>query len=313
MRFAIIGVGGAGGYFGARLAEAGHDVAFIARGDHLAAIRKDGLRVESIAGDVVVTNIRATDDPSTLEPADVVIIATKSWQVPEAARAIVPLVGPDTVVVPMQNGVEAIDQIAAVVGRAHTLGGVARIVSFRAGPGHIRHTGVDPSFEIGALDDHLASRVTRIRDAFASAKAAALVVSADIRVSIWKKLLFLAPWAGVGAVTRATLGALRTAPGTRRILEAAVVEIDAVARANGVALPSTAIADAMSYLDALPHHGTTSMQRDIVAGVPSELDSLCGAVVRIGARASVPTPTHRFLFDVLSLQEQIARDSVSRV
>ena len=166
MRIAIFGAGAVGGYFGARLAQAGEDVIFIARGEHLRAMRRDGLYVESILGDFRVTPVKATDDPASVGPVDVVLVGVKAWQVPEAAESMRPMVGPETFVVPLQNGVEAPDQLAAVLGKEHVLGGLCRIICARVAPGRIRHAGMEPYVAFGELDNRPSPRAERLRAAF---------------------------------------------------------------------------------------------------------------------------------------------------
>lgn len=311
-RFAVLGLGGAGGYFGARLVEAGHEVAFIARGEHLAEIRRAGLRVESPLGDVVARPAAATDDPRAIGPVPYVLLGVKTWQVPEAARAAAPLIGPATAVLPLQNGVEAPDQIAEALGREHALGGTARIISFIAGPGHVRHAGAAPAIELGELDDTLSPRAAALRDALAGCKGLTATIPADIRAAMWAKLMFISPLAGVGAVTRVPIGVLRAVPETRRLLARAIDEVEGVARARGIALPEDVAARTMSYVDAMPAGGTASMQRDIADGKPSELESLPGAVCRLGAAAGVPTPVHDFLRAALLPLELAARGPLPR-
>jgi 2-dehydropantoate 2-reductase len=309
MRFAVIGVGGAGGYFGARLAEAGHDVTFIARGQHLAAIRSSGLRVDSVDGDAVV-KAAATDDPGEVGGVDCVILGVKAWQVPQAAQSAASMVGPSTAVLPLQNGVEAPGQIAEAVGRDHALGGTARIIAFRAGPGHVVHTGAVPTIELGELDGTRSARVEALCQVLDEAKGVTATIPDDIRVAMWMKFLLIAGWSGVGAVTRAPIGTTRSVAGTRRLLEGAMAEVEQVAAAHGVQLPPGAVAATMAFVDGLPAHGTASLQRDIAAGQPSELESLNGAVTRLGAAVGVPTPVNAFLYDALLPQESRARGQI---
>jgi 2-dehydropantoate 2-reductase len=202
MRFAVIGAGGAGGYFGARLAEADHDVTIVARGAHLEAIRRDGLRLESVAGDVVV-HPAATDDPATGGAVDFVLLGVKAWQVAESARALAPMIGPETAVLPLQNGIDAADEIGFELGIEHALGGTA--ISFVAGPGYIKHTAAEPTLEIGELDSTPSARVAALREALERAKGVAVSCPSDIRVAMWTKFLFICSASGVGAVTRAPI------------------------------------------------------------------------------------------------------------
>ena len=309
MRIAVFGTGAVGGYFGGRLAQAGEDVVFIARGAQLRALRERGLRVESPKGDFSVVPAQATDDQDQVGTVDVVLVGVKAWQVSEAAEAMRPLVGPDTFVVPLQNGVEAPEQLAAVLGDDHVLGGLCRIVSFLVEPGHVRHAGLEPYVAFGELDDRPSGRAERLRAAFARAGVTAEVPS-DIRVAMWGKFLFIASFSGVGAVTRAPAGVLRSLPETRRLLEQAMHEVLAVAHARGIALPEQSIPNTMALIDGLPPEGTASMQRDIMAGRPSELESQNGAVVRLGQEVGVATPLHAFIYHSLTPLEMRARGRV---
>jgi 2-dehydropantoate 2-reductase len=306
VRIAIFGTGAVGGYFGGRLAQAGEAVVFIARGEQLRALQDRGLRVDSPKGDFTVRPVWATDDPAQVGPVDAVIVGVKAWQVTEAARAMHPLVGPETFVVPLQNGVEAPSQLAAVLGDGHVLGGLCRIISQVVESGHVRHAGLEPYVALGELDNRPSERAARLREALARAGVAA-EVPPDIGVAMWGKFLFIASFSGVGAVTRAPAGVLRSLPGTRRMLESAMHEVLAVARARGIDLPEESIPQTMRLIDGLPPGGTASMQRDIVAGRPSELESQNGAVVRLGREVAVPTPLHAFIYHSLLPLELRAR------
>ncbi|HJW91305.1 MAG TPA: 2-dehydropantoate 2-reductase, partial [Anaerolineales bacterium] len=184
MRVAVFGVGGVGGYFGGRLAQAGEEVIFISRGEHLRAMQADGLWVESLNGDFRVKPVQATADPAEVGAVDYVLLGVKTWQVPEAAEAIRPLVGKQTAVIPLQNGVEAPDQLAAVLGREHVLGGLCQIVSFIVAPGRIRHAGIDPQIAFGEIDGELSQRVENLRAAFEHAKVR-VDTPVDIRLAMW--------------------------------------------------------------------------------------------------------------------------------
>lgn len=309
MRIAIIGAGGVGGYFGGRLARAGNDVSFVARGEHLAALRRDGLRVRSVAGDFTVSPVRATDDPAEVGPTDAVLVATKTWQVAEACRAAAPLLGPDTVVVTLQNGVEAPAQAAEAVGRERVLPGVARIFSRVEAPGVVVHGGGPASVTFGEWEGPPTARVRRLREVLEAAGVAAATPD-DVQADLWAKFLFVVPMGGVGALARAPVGVLRGMPETRRLLEEAMGEILAVARARGIGLPDDAVARTLGFVDAQPAEGTTSLQRDVAAGRPSELEAWCGAVVRLGAECGVATPLHRVMYHALLPLERRARGEV---
>jgi len=306
MRFAIFGVGAIGGYFGGRLAQAGEDVTFIARGNHLQALRKKGLRVDSINGDFVLSPVTATDDPAQIGAVDVVMVGVKTWQVPEVAESIRPLIGEDTLVLPLQNGVEAPTQLVEILGREHVCGGLAKIFSFIAGPGHIRHSGVDPYIAIGELDNQHTARIETLLHAFTHAGIKA-EIPADITAALWAKFLFVASWGGIGAITRAPLGVIRSIKQTRRMLERSMQEIYEVARALKINLEQNTVSATMGFVDTLPPNGTTSMQRDIAGNRPSEIDSWSGAVVRFGRDAGVPVPVNEFIYNSLLPLELKAR------
>jgi len=310
MRFAIFGVGAVGGYFGARLAQAGEDVVFVARGDTLNALRSEGLRLASVSGDLLLPSVNATDDTSQAGVVDVVIVGVKTWQVPEIAGAIQPLLGEDTIVLPLQNGVEAATQLAEVLGSEHVCCGLAKIFSFLAGPGHIRHTGIDPYIALGESDNRRTDRLDKLRQALQNAGIKAEIPS-DIMAALWQKFLFVVSWGGIGAVSRAPIGVIRTLPQTRRLLEQAMQEIFNVARARYVNLPEDIVAGSMAFIDTLPPAGTTSMQRDIAEGRPSEIDAWNGAVVRFGDEAGVDVTLHRFIYDSLLPLELNARGEIS--
>jgi len=311
MRIAVFGAGGVGGYFGGRLAQAGEDVVFISRGEHLKAIRSDGLRVESSEGDFVLRSARATEDPATVGPVDAVLVCVKAWQVPQAAEAMRPMIGPKTIVVPLQNGVEAPSQLEAVLGADHVLGGLCRIISSVVAPGHIRHAGIDPYVAFGSLNASRSEGAENLRDAFLRAKGVQVQIPQDIRVAMWRKFLLIAAWSGLGALTRAPIGLIRSQPETRSMLMQALEEIQTVAVAHRVALPHEAIAETLAFIDGLPPQGTASMQRDIVAGRPSELASQNGAVVRLAREAGVEVPLHTFIYRSLLLLEMQARGELS--
>lgn len=298
MRIAIFGTGGVGGYFGGRLAQAGEDVTFIARGDHLRAIKTSGLRVDSTDGDFVIRPAKATDNVSDVGEVDLVILGVKAWQVPDAARAIKPLVGANATVLPLQNGVEAVAQLTHELGPDNVIGGLCRIVSYVVAPGHIRHAGFAPSIIIGELDNQRTERIAKIEQVL---KAAGLptTVAADIQVALWTKFLFIASFSGVGAVVDAPAGVIRSDPKWRAQILSAMKEIDALAHARGIKLPPDSIDKVMASVDALPEDATSSMQRDIAAGKPSELDSQNGAVVRMARETGVSVPTHTFIYQTL--------------
>jgi 2-dehydropantoate 2-reductase len=308
VRFAVVGAGGVGGYFGARLAAAGHDVTFVARGEHLRAIRQHGLRVESIKGDLHIRPARATDRPDEVGPVDAVLCAVKAWQLPDALRATPPLLGKDSVVLPLQNGVEAVDQAAKALGRERVLGGAAWIRAEIAAPGLVRHSGIEPRIVLGEPGGGASVRARDLAAVLAQAGIAA-EATGDIAGVLWSKLVFISATSAVGAVVRVPIDAFRSLAETRALLVAAMKETMAVAEARGVALAPDVLERTLAFVDSLPAGTTSSMQRDVMAGRPSELDAQCGAVVRLGREARVPTPVNDVLHAALLPQERAARQA----
>jgi 2-dehydropantoate 2-reductase len=306
MRVAIFGAGSVGGYFGGRLSQAGEDVVFIARGEHLNAMLTHGLRVDSINGDFEVQPIEATDDPSKIGQVDMVLVGVKAWQVPEAAEAIRPLIGPETFVLPLQNGLDAPAQLSLALGEQNVLGGLCGLFCYIAEPGHIVHAGVDPFIKFGELDNHRSQRVELLLNSFKRAGVNA-EVPPDIQVAMWMKFLLITVWSGMGAVTRAPVGIWRSLPETRRMAEQGIEEIIAVAAARDISLPEDALRTTMTMYDGLVPQSTASLQRDVMAGRPSELEAQIGAVVRLGKEADVATPQHTFIYHSLLPMELRAR------
>lgn len=311
MKIAVYGVGGVGGYYGGRLAQAGHDVVFIARGAHLQAMRAHGLRVDSIVGDFVIDPVHATDDPAEVGTVDAVLLAVKSWQVRECAEAMQPMLAAHTLVLPLQNGIDAPGVLSEVLGAEHVLGGACGISAFIEAPGHIRHVAVDPYLQFGALDDLPNEAVERLRAALAEAQGMIVEVSADIQATMWQKFLGVAPIGAIGAITRAPMGVVLADARTRALLDDAKREIWEVGRALGVNWAADAIARVTAVHDSVPFETTASMARDIIDGRPSELDGQIGAIVRLGARLGVATPVNRFVYDCLMPQERRARGEIS--
>lgn len=297
MRFAIFGSGGVGGYFGGRLAQAGHDVTFIARGKHLAAIKENGLRVESILGDFIVKPAQATDNPGQIGQVDVILVAVKAWDVPAAAEAIKPIAGDKTLVIPLENGVEAPGQLSSVLGQSHILGGLCRISAFIGEPGLIRHVGVMPYIAMGELDNKKSERVLQQVGIFASLTGVSSELPDNIHKAMWEKFVFIAAVSGVGAVTRQPIGVARSLPETRNLLLRAMEETVAVGQANGVILDKGAAIRIMeSVVDRAPEGTIPSMQKDILEGRRSELEAQNGAVVRMGRELGIPTPVNEFIY-----------------
>ncbi|HET9984211.1 MAG TPA: 2-dehydropantoate 2-reductase [Longimicrobiales bacterium] len=291
MRFVVLGAGGVGGYYGAMLARAGHDVAFLARGAHLDAIRSDGLRVHSPDGDFVV-HPAATDDPAALPAADAVLVTVKSYSLEEAAPAAARLAAGGATVVPLLNGVDAADRLAELgVPREAILGGVTYLSAARTAPGVIERRSPFQRVVVGELGGGSSERAERIAGALRDAGVEAAAVP-DIDVQLWRKLVFLAPLAAACGLARAPIGAVRARPLGPLLLERLVGETAAVARARGVALPPGEEARTLEQIRGLPDGMRPSYLLDLEAGGPTELDLLSGAISRIGRELGVPTPVH---------------------
>lgn len=298
MRIAIMGAGGVGGYFGARLAQTGNDVAFVARGPHLAAMRERGLTVKSALGDVTIERPSVTDDPARLGPADVVLFAVKLWDTESAAKAALPLLANGGVLVPFQNGVESVERIGAVVGTERVLGGVAYIAATIGAPGVIVHTGTMARLRFGPV--HPAQQAAA-ESLYAACKKAGIdaELSPDIRRVLWEKFAFLAAFSGLTSVARQPMGVLRDDPDLRATLEAAIRETWAVGRAKGIALADDFVVQQMKFADGLPAEMKSSLLNDLTAGNRLEAPWLSGAVARMGRAAGVATPVNATIYAAL--------------
>ena len=299
MKIAVVGAGGVGGYFGGRLAQAGVDTTFI--------VRKrtwDVLRVDSINGDFVVEQPKVTDDPASVGPVDAILVTVKAWQIPELHLG--PMIGKDTVVVPLENGIDAPDVLAQLVGRDHVAGGLCAIVSFLVEPGHVKHAIFDPMVMFGELDNRRSERLERLRETFLRANVKA-EVPPDIHHSMWTKFLFIATLSGIGALTRVPVGVWRAIPEVRAMADASLREVVALAQARGVDLGADPVARTWERYDAMPPASTSSMQRDIMEGKPSELEAQLGAIVRLARENGVPAPVTSFIYHALLPQERVSR------
>ena len=298
MRIAVVGSGGVGGGYGAALAKAGADVTFIARGAHLAAMKEKGLRVESPRGDTHLLPTQATDDPRTVGPVDVVLFCVKLWDVESAGEAIRPMVGPDTAVIPLQNGVDASERLTPILGHKAVMGGVANISATIAEPGVIRQTGTVMRIVFGELDGRTSTRA----EAFAALARRAgidVVLSASILSELWMKFILLASNAGMMAVTRQPIGKLRDDPDIAPWFTTAYEEVAAVGRAAGVPLPVDAVEQTLNFNRVAPPTLMASMAVDLVRGNRIELPWLSGKVMELGRKLGVPTPTHAFIYATL--------------
>lgn len=300
MKIAFMGAGGVGGLIGARLAQAGCDVSFVARGAHLKAMREMGLKLESQVGEVHLRDVHVTDDPAAIGPVDLVIFAVKLWDTEAAARAMAPLLGPDTGVISLQNGVRKDDILRPIVGEKRLMGGVAYMGTAISRPGVIHHTGTMQRVVFGEYDGRRSKRAETLLEYLRKTGIDAQL-SDDVRRSIWEKFVFLVAMAAVTASIRLPIGPIRSHPLTRQLYLDALREAAAVGRAQGVKLPPDFAEERMAFVDTLPETMTASLQLDLERGNPLEVEWLSGSVVELGAAAGVPTPIHRVVRDILIL------------
>lgn len=301
MKIAVMGSGGVGGFFGGRLAHAGYDVTFVARGAHLAEMRRNGLIIENREqGDIHVPRVKATDDPAFIGPVDVVLIAVKLWDTEAVARAVRPIVGPRTAVLSLQNGVIKDDILKRELGRSNVMGGVAYVGTTIARPGVIRQTGTLQRLIFGEYDGKRSERA----EAFLAALLKAGIdaeLSTDIRRTLWEKYVFLVGLSGSTSAMRSPIGPIRANPQTRAFLLDLMNETVAVGRALGVNLPDDYAQQRLVFADSVAPDMTSSLHHDLERGNPLEVEWLSGGVVQLGQKVGVPTPCNRAVWDVLAL------------
>jgi len=297
MRIAVYGAGGVGGYFGGRLARAGAEVHFIARGAHLQALRERGLRVRSVKGDFQA-QVPTTDDPAEVGPCDVVLFCVKTFDTDAAAARLGPLVGEDTAVVSLQNGVENEEKLARAVGEDHVMGGAAFIFAGITEPGVIVHTGGPASITIGELDGHVSHRAQRLLACCERAGFEA-ELSASIKTVLWGKLAFICAQAGTTAAVRLPIGEIRTVDVTWEAFRRLVAEVCAVAEADGNPVPPAAQQRALALAQAIEPDSFSSLHDDLVAGRHMELEGLHGFVVRRAEKHGLAVPTTQAIYAIL--------------
>jgi len=298
MRIAVVGAGGVGGAFGAALAKAGADVTFIARGAHLAAMKSKGLRNEGGRGETHLVPTQATDDPAAVGPVDFVLFCVKLWDVESAGQHIKPLVGPDTAVIPLQNGIDAPERLVPILGKQAVMGGVAQISASIVGPGVIRQVGTFMRMLFGELDGSTSKRGEALL-ALCQKAGFDVVLSNQIVTELWMKFILLATNASVMAVARQPIGKLRDDPDMRRQFVAAYQEVVDVGTARGVKLPADAVDKMLAFNAGAPPTMKPSMALDLERGNRIELPWLGGKVVELGRQLGVPTPTHSFMYAAL--------------
>jgi 2-dehydropantoate 2-reductase len=304
MKIVMMGSGGVGGFFGGRLARAGYDVSFVARGAHLQALREQGLTIENEAqGDIHVPRVTATEDPASLGVADLVILSVKLWDTEAAARSIRPIVGPSTAVLSLQNGVVKDDILRGIFDPSQVMGGVCYVATHIGRPGVIHQTGTMQRIVVGEYDGRVSDRARALHEALAKSGVAA-ELSQDVRRAIWEKYVFLVGLSATTTTMRSTLGPIRENPRTRAFLHDIMREVVAVGRALGVALPEDYADQRLAFADTVPAAMTSSMHHDLERGNRLEVAWLSGGVVELGRKAAVPTPCNRAVWDILELHAQ---------
>lgn len=307
MKVCIYGSGGVGGYFGARLAASGADVTFVARGDNYKVLSDSGLIVSGISGELHLPEIQVVEHPAENSPYQLVIVAVKAWQVRQAGMDVREHLEKKATVVPLQNGVDASNELAQILGEETVVIGLCGIVSFLKEPGHVHHAGVEPFIKVGERDGSLSKRITGLVDFLNGADGISASAPDDIRIAYWLKFMFIVTMSGIGALTRAPLGITRENLELRSMMRKCATEVFEIAQVKGVPLPSDSVESIMKMIDEAPAEATASMQRDIMVGKPSELYSQNVAVARLGREAGVATPINDMIGHALTPQERKAR------
>jgi 2-dehydropantoate 2-reductase len=306
----IYGTGGVGGYFGARLAQAGNTVTFIARGKHLEAIQKNGLQLKSPKGDYLVFPANATANIADVTDIDLILVCIKTWQLEAAAKEINRVLNEKTMVISLLNGVNNAEVLGSVIEKKHLLGGLCKVVSKIQDFGVINHISFEPIIVFGELDNVKTERAILLEKVFLNAGITTKLAE-NIQTEIWSKFLFISTISAIGALTRATVGELMASPQLRKMMRQTADEIVAVAKAKGVYLSETMVEQQFKMIASQPYSTTSSLQRDMMEGKPSELEAQTGTVVKMGLELGIPTPVNSFMYDCLLPQEKKVRSSLA--
>lgn len=306
MNIVIYGTGGVGGYFGARLVQSGNNVTFIARGKHLEAIKKNGLHLKSIKGDFLVKPADVTEKIEDVKNIDLILICVKTWQLTEVAEKIKTVLGKNTVVISLLNGAENAAVLSKIISKKHVLGGLCKVISKIEDYGVINHISYEPTIIFGELDNKITERAVLLEKLFVNA-GIKTELSKNIQIDIWSKFLFITTISAIGALTRATLGEMIAIPEIKKMMRKTAEEIAVIAKAKGVNLPEDTIESQFKIIDNQPYDATSSLQRDILAGKPSELEAQNGTIVKMGNELGIPTPVNDFIYYSLLPQENRAR------
>jgi len=306
MHIVIYGTGGVGGYFGARLAQAGNTVTFIARGKHLEAIQKNGLRLISPKGDYLVFPANATANIAEVTNIDLILVCVKTWQLEATAKEIKRVLNEKTMVISLLNGVNNTEVLGAIIDKKHVLGGLCKVVSKIEDYGIINHISFEPTIVFGELINTKTDRAILLEKVFLNAGITTKLAD-DIQTEIWSKFLFISTISGIGALTRATVGEILASPQLKQMMLQTAEEIVAIAKAKGVYLSEELVDKQFQVIESQPYNTTSSLQRDMMEGKPSELDAQNGAVVKMGIEVGIPTPINAFIYHCLLPQEKKSR------
>ncbi len=306
MRIVVMGTGGTGGYYGGLLSKQGHDVTFIARGEHLAAIQRSGLQIKSIYGDFAVSPAKATAEPSDVSAPDLILFCTKTYSTDQAVQQIKPIVGRETTVLSVQNGVDAPERIGQVIGMEHMIAGATWISSAIEAPGVIKHMSDFRRVAIGELNGSRTARVEAIYQAFKDTGITA-ELSDDILKVLWGKFVFISAASAFGSLTRLPMAAYRSVPETRELIIRLMQEVEEVGRSEGVRLDSDVVEKALAFMDQAGPKIKASMQLDVESGHRTEIESMIGVIGRKGRESGVPTPVADALYALLLPVDLAAR------
>ncbi|MFO7673656.1 MAG: 2-dehydropantoate 2-reductase [Lutibacter sp.] len=307
MNIVIYGTGGVGGYFGVRLAQAGNAVTFIARGKHLEAIQKNGLQLISPKGVYLVYPANATANIAEVTDIDLILVCVKTWQLEAAAKEINQVLSEKTMVISLLNGVNNTEVLGAVIDKKHLLGGLCKVVSKIEDFGVINHISFEPTIVFGELDNVKTERALLLEKLFLNGGITTKLAE-NIQVEIWSKFLFISTISGIGALTRATVGEIMDSPQLKKMMRQIADEIVAVAKAKGIYLSEILVEKQFQMIASQPHNTTSSLQRDMMEGKPSELEAQTGTVVKMGIELGIPTPVNDFIYYCLLPQENNARN-----
>jgi len=306
MNIVIYGTGGVGGYFGARLAQVGNTVTFIARGKHLETIQQKGLQLKSIKGNYLVYPANATSNISEVKNIDLILICVKTWQLAEVTKIITSILSEKTMVISLLNGVENQNVLCSVIEKKRVLGGLCKIVSKVESYGVINHISYEPTIVFGELNNLKSERALLLEKTFKNAGITTKLAD-NIQQEIWTKFLFITTISAIGALTRATIGEMIASKEIKKIMQQTAEEIFAIAKAKGINLPIDIIEKQFEIIESQPSDTTSSLQRDMMLGKPSELESQNGTIVKMGIQLGIPTPANTFIYYCLLPQEKKAR------